>query len=31
MASDNNYSLGPVPLSARKGALSLTIVITEGT
>ncbi|BAX55081.1 Cytosine permease [Photobacterium damselae subsp. piscicida] len=27
MASDNNYSLGPVPLSARKGALSLTMVM----
>ncbi|WP_076411203.1 cytosine permease [Shewanella sp. UCD-KL12] len=27
MASDNNYSLGPVPISARKGIVSLTMVM----
>ncbi|WP_394392425.1 cytosine permease [Shewanella woodyi] len=27
MAGDNNYSLGPVPQSARKGILSLTMVM----
>ncbi|WP_028768982.1 cytosine permease [Shewanella fidelis] len=27
MASDNNYSLSPVPISARKGVLSLTMVM----
>ncbi|CZF86525.1 cytosine permease [Grimontia marina] len=27
MAADNNYSLGPVPQSARKGILSLTMVM----
>ncbi|MGF1734609.1 cytosine permease [Photobacterium satsumensis] len=27
MAGDNNYSLGPVPQSARKGVLSLTMVM----
>jgi cytosine permease len=27
MASDNNYSLGPVPNSARKGVASLTMVM----
>ncbi|KXF80477.1 cytosine permease [Enterovibrio coralii] len=27
MAADNNYSLGPVPQSARKGVLSLTMVM----
>jgi len=27
MASDNNYSLGPVPQSARKGVASLTMVM----
>ncbi|GIU10719.1 MULTISPECIES: cytosine permease [unclassified Shewanella] len=27
MASDNNYSLTPVPISARKGVLSLTMVM----
>lgn len=27
MASDNNYSLGPVPQSARKGIASLTMVM----
>ncbi|PKF49922.1 cytosine permease [Enterovibrio nigricans] len=27
MAADNNYSLGPVPHSARKGVLSLTMVM----
>ncbi|EGU42692.1 cytosine permease [Vibrio ichthyoenteri ATCC 700023] len=27
MAADNNYSLGPVPLSARKGVASLTMVM----
>ncbi|WP_318475150.1 cytosine permease [Photobacterium leiognathi] len=27
MAADNNYSLGPVPLTARKGVASLTMVM----
>ncbi|MGF1698502.1 cytosine permease [Vibrio kyushuensis] len=27
MSADNNYSLGPVPSSARKGVLSLTMVM----
>ncbi|WP_163391232.1 cytosine permease [Enterovibrio norvegicus] len=27
MATDNNYSLGPVPMAARKGVLSLTMVM----
>ncbi|MCL2915940.1 cytosine permease [Shewanella corallii] len=27
MAADNNYSLGPVPSAARKGVLSLTMVM----
>lgn len=27
MAADNNYSLGPVPVSARKGVASLTMVM----
>ena len=27
MAADNNYSLGPVPISARKGVASLTMVM----
>ncbi|OAN12970.1 cytosine permease [Photobacterium jeanii] len=27
MAGDNNYSLGPVPQSARKGVISLTMVM----
>ena len=27
MAADNNYSLGPVPLTARKGVISLTMVM----
>ena len=27
MAADNNYSLGPVPTSARKGVASLTMVM----
>lgn len=27
VANDNNYSLGPVPISARKGMLSLTMVM----
>ncbi|MGL5728369.1 MAG: hypothetical protein ACRCYD_11040, partial [Plesiomonas sp.] len=27
MASDNNYSLGVVPQSARKGVMSLTFVM----
>ncbi|RJX75336.1 cytosine permease [Vibrio sinensis] len=27
MASDNNYSLGPVPMAARKGVTSLTMVM----
>lgn len=31
MTSDNNFSLGPVPASARKGNLSLTMVMLELT
>ena len=27
MAGDNNYSLGPVPNTARKGVASLTMVM----
>lgn len=27
MAADNNYSLGPVPMAARKGVISLTMVM----
>ncbi|MEC6796666.1 cytosine permease [Photobacterium sp. S4TG1] len=27
MATDNNYSLGPVPMTARKGVISLTMVM----
>ncbi|MRE47171.1 cytosine permease, partial [Escherichia coli] len=27
MSQDNNYSQGPVPISARKGGLALTFVM----